>query len=177
MGELHRGFPPVAAPGATRLVLGNMPGVASLDAAEYYAHPRNAFWPILGRLAGSRPEWPYARRTAALRRAGIALWDVIRSCEREGSLDRSIVRTSIVVNDFASFFAAHPGIRAVFCNGGAAYDNYRRLVLPRLQGPAAGLPLTRLPSTSPAHAALSFERKLKAWRALNAGEAPRAGRG
>ncbi len=163
MALIH-GFPPVAAPGARVLVLGSMPGQASLRAAEYYAHERNAFWRIMGDLLGAGPKLPYAQRLERLTAAGIALWDVIAVCERTGSLDAAIVGSSVQANDFAAFFAVHRSIARVFFNGAAAEAGFRRLVLPGLRGRA--LQLTRLPSTSPAHAACSYTEKLAAWSAL-----------
>ena len=97
---------------------------------------------------------------------GIALWDVLRACARPGSLDADIVESSIVPNDFQSFFELHRGIEAVYFNGAKAEHAYRRHVHPSLRGRAAGIDLTRLPSTSPAHAALYFEAKLAAWRVM-----------
>ncbi|HEY1078280.1 MAG TPA: DNA-deoxyinosine glycosylase [Fontimonas sp.] len=157
-------FPPVAAADARVLVLGSMPGVASLSAQRYYAHPRNAFWPLMGELLGFDPQLDYERRLAALRRAGVALWDVLGHCERPGSLDADIVRDSCVPNDFAGFFNTHPQVRAVFFNGNTAAQAFRRQVLPTLT--ANSLALHTLPSTSPAHAGLSFARKRAAWQAL-----------
>ena len=155
-------FPPVAAADARVLILGSMPGTASLAAGEYYAHPRNLFWPILGELVGARRVLPYAERLQIVRTAGIALWETLASCVRPGSLDSAIAPDSIVVNDFAGFYAAHPQLRRVCFNGAAAADIYRRRVLPTL--PPHDIDYVRLPSTSPAHAALSFEHKLRAWR-------------
>ena len=152
-----------------------MPGAASLAAGQYYAHPRNHFWPIMGRLLGAGPELPYAKRVRRLKSSGIALWDVLESCVRPGSLDADIEEGSIAVNDFAGFFDAHPRIGAVFFNGAKAESAYRRHVLepmpaPMYHGPlpaaAGALPALRLPSTSPAHAALSFDRKLSVWQVL-----------
>jgi hypoxanthine-DNA glycosylase len=160
-----RGFPPVARRGARVLVLGSMPGAASLAAGEYYAHPRNQFWRIVGELLDVDPAAPYARRTAALRRADIALWDVLASCRRPGSLDADIDERSIVVNPFADFLAAHPHIRRVCFNGARAEAAWCRHVLPVLPRDRE-LACLRLPSTSPAHAALTFRQKLRAWRAL-----------
>lgn len=161
-----RSFPPIAARDARILVLGSMPGAASLAAGRYYAHPHNAFWPILGALCGAEPALPYARRAAALRRAGVALWDVLQSCVRPGSLDASIEPASMVPNDFAAFLRDHPRIGAVFCNGGAAFAGWRRHVRPQLVAtPFAALPVVQLPSTSPAHAARTRAQKLAAWRA------------
>ncbi|GMV56087.1 MAG: DNA-deoxyinosine glycosylase [Betaproteobacteria bacterium] len=157
-----QGFPPIADADARVLILGSMPGLASLRAGEYYAHPRNAFWPIMGALIGAAPALPYAVRVALLRTHGIALWDVLASCVRSGSLDAGIEPGSVIANDFASFFRTHTAIRRIYFNGAAAEASFRRHVLPGLASPI--LPHHRLPSTSPAHAAMSFERKLAAWR-------------
>jgi len=160
MAEVYS-FPPVVGPGARQLILGSMPGEASLRAGQYYAHPRNAFWPIMGDLLGFAPDLPYADRLQRLTAAGIALWDVIAGCERSGSLDADIVRTSVRTNDFAGFFATYPGIERVFFNGAAAETNFRRHVLP--QAAPSCRQLLRLPSTSPAHAARGYAEKLAAW--------------
>ncbi|MBW7900857.1 MAG: DNA-deoxyinosine glycosylase [Rhodocyclaceae bacterium] len=161
--DVVRSFPPIADAGARVLILGSMPGVASLVAGRYYAHGRNAFWPLMGALLGFAADAPYEARTAALRAAGVALWDVLHACTREGSLDAAIDRDSEVANDLPGFLAAHPRIRHVFFNGAAAEDCFRRRVLPGLD--AAALAFARLPSTSPANAAHSFEKKCAAWRA------------
>lgn len=163
MTLLH-GFPPVVDGSARLLILGSMPGVASLRATEYYAHPRNVFWPIMGELLGAGPALAYAERLRRLQASGVALWDVIGACERWGSLDADIVPDSIRANDFAAFFAAHPQIRRVYFNGTAAEAAFRRYVQPGL--PALPLAFSRLPSTSPAHAARSFTQKLAAWSAI-----------
>lgn len=148
------------------LVLGSIPGVASLSAGQYYAHPQNRFWPIIGRMLGFDPaNTPYAERAAQLLAAGIALWDVLQSCERSGSLDSAIRRETQRVNDFAVFFAAHPKIRAVYFNGAHAAQVFARFVQPNLPE-ALDLQFVRLPSTSPAYASLSFEDKLAAWQQI-----------
>ena len=167
--QLSQSFPPVISAGAHLLVLGSMPGVASLRANEYYAHPRNAFWQIMGQLFGATPAMPYDERLDRLQRAGIALWDVIASCERLGSLDSEIVTGSVETNDFPAFFAQYPTIRRVFFNGTAAETHFRRHVLPGLPA-ALSLEFHRLPSTSPAHAARNFAQKLAAWSVLRSGE-------
>ena len=157
-----RSFPPVVRADARVLVLGSMPGDASLAAARYYAHPRNLFWPIMGALAGAAPELDYDTRLKRLQAAGIALWDVIAECVRPGSLDARIRAGSIVVNDLPGLLARHPGIERVCCNGATADALFRRHVLPKL---APSPQVVRLPSTSPAHAAMGFAEKLAAWRA------------
>ncbi|CAG4885039.1 G:T/U mismatch-specific uracil/thymine DNA-glycosylase [Georgfuchsia toluolica] len=155
-------FPPIENQKARLLILGSMPGAASLRAGQYYAHPHNAFWPIMGALVGADPALSYRARAVALKAAGIALWDVLASCEREGSLDADIHHDSVVVNDFPGFFAVHPHLTAVFFNGGMAQTCFHRHVMPLL----GDMPLrfARLPSTSPANASWSRERKLEAWR-------------
>jgi hypoxanthine-DNA glycosylase len=160
-----RGFAPVATATARVLVLGSLPGAESLRRGEYYAQPRNAFWTILGTLAGAFPTLPYRERLACLGVAGIALWDVCAAARRAGSLDADIEPDSIVVNDFAAFFVAHPSIGRVAFNGRTAAALYRRRVLPALAPVAASLPLVELPSTSPAHAAMTLAEKTRRWRA------------
>lgn len=155
-----RSFPPISAPGARLLILGSMPGIASLEAGQYYAHPRNAFWPIMGRLFGAGPAMPYAERTARLQSQGVAVWDVLQLCVREGSLDANI--RDEVPNDFAAFFAGHPGIVRVLLNGGKAAASFRKHAA-HLLPPAAQT--IAVPSTSPAHAARSLDQKLSLWRA------------
>lgn len=142
-----------------------MPGAASLVAGEYYAHPRNQFWRITGALFGFDPAASYERRVAGLRAADVALWDVIARCMRRGSLDTAIEPDSVIVNDFQAFLAAHPSIGQVFFNGSQAERVWRRHVAPGLSL-RRDLRYCRLPSTSPAHAALSYAGKLRAWRAL-----------
>lgn len=157
-------FPPIARADARLLILGSMPGAASLAAGEYYAHRHNAFWRIMGELLGFSPAAPYPERVAALQAAQVALWDVLQSCTREGSLDTRIAPGSEVANDFARFFAAHPKISRVFFNGAKAEASFRRHVLPALD--ATALRFARLPSTSPAHASLTYSAKCDAWRVI-----------
>jgi hypoxanthine-DNA glycosylase len=157
-------FPPIQNRHARVLVLGSMPGAASLLANRYYAYEHNAFWKIMGALFKAGPDIAYEKRIVLLKRAGVALWDVLESCVREGSLDSAIDAASMVPNDFRTFFATHPRIGHVFFNGGMAESSFRRYVRPHLG--ETTLRFTRLPSTSPAHAARNFEAKLKAWRAV-----------
>ena len=154
---LLKSFPPVARADAELLILGSMPGEESLRKAQYYAFPQNAFWRIAGALFGFDPALPYARRLAALKKAHVALWDVVGTCRREGSLDSSI--KDAVPNDLPVLLARCPRLKLAACNGGAAYAALRRFF------PDFPLPVVRLPSTSPAAARLSFARKLEQWRA------------
>ena len=158
-----KGLAPIARPSARLLLLGSMPGVASLAAGEYYAHPRNQFWPIVGTLCGFDPAASYARRKSALAAAGIALWDVVGSCVRPGSLDAAIDDDTIVINDFAGFLASHARIARVCFNGRKAESAWRRHVQRQLP-PGRKLEYRLLPSTSPAHAGMSYLRKLRIWR-------------
>ncbi len=160
MNTIHS-FPPVAGNNARLLILGSMPGVESLRAGEYYAHPRNAFWRILGDHLGIAHDAPYAKRIAALRAGGIALWDVLAACIRPGSLDAAIDAGSIIVNDLQGFLLRHPQIKDVLFNGATAERYFLRHVSPGLE-PGA-LRLTRLPSTSPAHATRSLGDKRREW--------------
>ena len=159
------GFPAVAAPDARALILGTAPSVMSLHAGEYYAHPRNAFWRIMETLFAQSPGLGHAARKGVLLQAKVALWDVLRSAERPGSLDSSIVAKTVIVNDFAGFFEQHPGIRAVFFNGGAARALWARHVAAMLPV-AARLSCMTLPSTSPANARLTLADKVEAWRVV-----------
>jgi hypoxanthine-DNA glycosylase len=139
-----------------------MPGVRSLTANQYYAHPRNAFWRVMAEIFDFDVALPYERRLESLKTSGIALWDVLYACIRSGSLDSSIRKGSRVPNDFQSFFSQHPDIKLVCFNGAEAEKSYNNYVLPALA--INGLKYVRLPSTSPAHAALSFEKKVALWR-------------
>lgn len=159
-------FGSIADSRARVLILGSMPGAKSLRAQQYYAHPNNSFWKIMGLLCGFDGTAPYAQRLAALTQSGIALWDVLQSCTRTGSLDSAIEADTVVANDFLAFFQQHPHIECVCFNGATAERYYMRQVLPTLTPLPLPSPLryVRLPSTSPAHAALAFQGKLAAWR-------------
>lgn len=158
-----RGFPPIADRRARVLVLGSMPSAASLAARQYYAFRHNQFWRIAGEICGFAPGDPYARRKAALIRQGIALWDVLESCVRPGSLDAAIREDSIRANDFNAFLAAHPAIRRICFNGRKAEAAWRRRVQPLLPA-SRKLEYRLLPSTSPAHAGMSYRAKLREWQ-------------
>lgn len=147
-----------------------MPGAASLRAGQYYANPQNQFWRIVCSVLGAEPVPDYAARVRLLRARGIALWDVLESCVRIGSLDSAIQDDSVVTNDFAGFFRTHPAVSLVLFNGAKAESSYSRHVLPTLGAKACALERLRLPSTSPAHAAMTFAQKRAAWKsALTSG--------
>ena len=155
---LLTGLAPVVDIHTRILVLGSFPGAASLAAGQYYAHPRNLLWPILSALTGEDlAALPYAQRLPRLLGHGIGLWDVLGACEREGSLDTAIRRPA--ANDFARLHACCPALASVGFNGQAAGK-----FAPQFG--AAGYRTLVLPSTSPAHASLSFKGKLDAWRQL-----------
>ena len=159
-------FPPISDPASRVLILGSMPGKASLRAKQYYAHPQNAFWKILAALFAFDAADPYELRVEALRAHGIALWDVMKSCTRASSLDSDVVEASIVPNAFPSFLRAHPRIRTVCFNGSKAEQSFQRHALPVLGAAAGDLAYYRLPSTSPANASIAYAKKLAAWRAV-----------
>ena len=161
-----RAFPPILGVGARLLILGSMPGEESLRRQQYYAHRRNAFWPIMARLLDLPDDSSYSRRAEALIDHGIALWDVMAECRRTGSLDSAICSDSIRVNDFATLLRDHPGIGLILFNGGTAEREFRRRVVPTLGQAAALIETLRLPSTSPAYAAMPFEAKLAAWSVI-----------
>jgi double-stranded uracil-DNA glycosylase len=152
---------PIVGAGSRVLILGTLPGERSLAAQAYYAHSRNQFWPIMYSIFGQDPGRDMAERAAFIRRQRLALWDVLHSAEREGSLDVDI--RNGVPNDFAAFLAEHPAIRAIALNGSKAHQIFaRRCWLALGAALQARLSVHSLPSTSPAHT-MAFERKLAAW--------------
>jgi double-stranded uracil-DNA glycosylase len=160
------GFPPVARRDATVLILGSLPGRRSLQLQQYYAHPQNSFWRIIAALFAAESSHPYTQRLKTLTANRIALWDVLAAAMRPGSLDSSIVPHSAVPNNFAEFFRAHPRIRRVYFNGQKAEVLFRRRVLPALAAASAGIHFECLPSTSPAHAGMTFAQKLDRWQRI-----------
>ena len=160
-----KSFAPVIGANPRIIILGSMPGVASLEAVQYYAHPRNAFWPIMGELFGFDHRVGYDVRIGEISKLPLILWDSLQSCHRPGSLDSSIDMQSARANDFTSLLHRFPGVRAIFFNGATSEKYFRRLALPDLSR-SDGIELVRLPSTSPANAGMTFERKLDAWRRL-----------
>lgn len=153
---LLEGLPPVLDPRVRLVVLGSFPGAASLAAGRYYAHPRNHFWPIVSALLGEPlVEWPYPERLVGLLRHGVGLWDVHARCCRPGSLDADIENAE--PNDLAGVLGSLGQLRGVAHNGG---ESARAMRLTR----ALGVPVWRLPSSSPANASWSLARKVQAWR-------------
>ncbi|OBF86625.1 DNA-deoxyinosine glycosylase [Mycobacterium sp. 852002-51163_SCH5372311] len=158
---LLRGFPPVVDDRAQVLILGSFPSAQSLVAHQYYANPRNSFWPITSALFGFDVTAPYQDRLLALRSHGVALWDVLSACRRRGSADSAIDPKSLVVNDFGKLFADHPAMARVYFNGAKAADLFGRLA----DAPER-IRCQRLPSTSTAHA-IRFSAKLAAWQVIS----------
>ena len=152
------GLEPLAGADTRLLILGSFPSVASLNAGQYYAHPRNQFWPLLSCLLGvDLRALPYPERVAAVLQRGVGIWDVYAACRREGSLDAAI--TAGEPNDLAGLVARLPRLRGIAHNGGASAR-----FLARTRGLVGRV--DRLPSSSPANASWSFDRKLHAWRAV-----------
>jgi hypoxanthine-DNA glycosylase len=160
------GFAPIVSGNASVLILGSMPSEASLLRQQYYGHPRNAFWPIMSALFGSAPELSYQRRKEILMENGIAVWDVLQSCNRLGSSDSDIELATIKINDFAGFFAKYGSIKRIFFNGGMAEKLYLKRILPALNQRFSYLEYQSLPSTSPAYAILKLEQKIEAWKVI-----------
>jgi len=164
MSRIH-GFPPLARPDAKILILGSMPSRESLARQQYYAHPRNAFWPILCSLF-SITATQYSERSQQVAERGVAIWDVLRDCVRPGSLDADIDEKTAATNDFQAFINEHPQIAGICFNGAKAESIFVKRVLPGLDEQAVAISRERLPSSSPAHASMNFEQKKAAWRSI-----------
>lgn len=168
-------FAPLADSDAHTLILGSMPGQASLAAVRYYAHPRNAFWPIMlaitqGQATASFESvkiLDYSQRCKLLTDSGYALWDVLASCDRPGSLDSRIVRATEQANDIAGFVNEHPQLQCIACNGKTAQkllSRHCQASLDELQArQKRHLRLVSLPSSSPAMASLTLAAKHQLW--------------
>jgi TDG/mug DNA glycosylase family protein len=159
-------FPPLSSESSQVLILGSFPGKLSLEKRQYYAHQRNSFWPVMGRLLDFDPLLSYQRRIDILKENKIALWDVLASCVRPGSLDSSIELRSMVINDFIEYFTDSPMVKALFFNGRKAEIEFTRQVLIHRDVQSRNLVLQCLPSTSPAMAMLSFNQKVEAWSVI-----------
>lgn len=160
-------FAPVIGRNPRVLILGSMPGIASLEAQQYYAHPRNAFWPVMGEILAEQWADDYARRIEQLEKHPLALWDTLKACQREGSLDSAIQRDQLVANDIVGLLDAHPSLRLIAFNGAASEKYFRQTVAKKLPQDRA-IDRIRLPSTSPAHASKNWRQKLQDWRAIEA---------
>jgi len=156
---LLQGLPPLVSPATRVLILGSFPGGRSLQLQQYYAHPQNQFWRILQAIWHPSPHVTsassYEKRSEWLLERGLGLWDVYARCERQGSLDSAI--RNAVPNDIAALHL--PQLRAIAHNGGESFQHARHTR-------TLGVPVYQLPSTSPANATWSFERKLEAWRGV-----------
>jgi len=161
---LNRSFLPIIDNNARMLILGSMPGVKSLEQQQYYAHPRNAFWPIMSALFEVERELDYDKRCQLLKDNFIAVWDVLQACQRQGSLDKDINTASMIANDFKLLLQQHPYITKIFFNGAKAEQVFKRLVVPTLTEQQMTIVRLRLPSSSPAHASSSFDNKLLVWQ-------------
>ncbi len=158
------GFPPVIGKNPEILILGSMPGIKSLEEQQYYAHPRNAFWPIMSALFEIDLDLNYQQRCQALCKQRIAVWDVLKSCQRQGSLDSAIEKDSIEINDFNQLLIDHASIQHIYFNGGAAEQLFKRHVLKTLSKSQSIITMMKLPSTSPAHAAMTLKQKTEVWQ-------------
>ena len=152
-------FPPVISQDSKILILGSVPGVKSLEMSQYYAHPQNHFWKIIFSLLNETFSTNYRVRMAVLEKHGIALWDVIDSCERVGSLDSKIRNEE--ANDILQLLKNHPNIKAIYCNGQKSYKNIQKILKNE-----TSIPIVALPSTSPAYASLNFQQKLEQWKVI-----------
>lgn len=161
--DADQSFEPILGESARILILGSLPGKRSIAEQGYYAHPRNAFWPIMSELLGFASNLRYTERISMLHKHRIALWDVVASAQRPGSLDSAIVRQSAQYNDIPALLQRSPAIQLIGFNGSAAADLFKR-AQKEWQTPLRDVAQVQLPSTSPAHAALSLQQKLEAWR-------------
>lgn len=151
-------FPPIIDNNSKIIILGSIPGVKSLEKQQYYGHPQNKFWKIIFELLNEEFTEDYAERINILKKHNIALWDVIDSCERKGSLDSEIKNEE--ANQIEELLEDYPNIKAIFCNGGKSYKNLQKIL-----GKNYKIPVFLLPSTSPLHT-VSFEKKLEEWKKI-----------
>jgi hypoxanthine-DNA glycosylase len=162
---LVHSFEPIVGRDPRIVILGSMPGVVSLQAVQYYANPRNAFWAIIAELFGIDIDCSYESRIAQISQIPLILWDTLKACHREGSLDSKILRQQIEANDIAGLVVKHRELRVIAFNGAASEKYFNQLERHRLPVDH-NIELIKLPSTSPANASMKFEQKLAAWRNL-----------
>jgi len=157
-------FAPIETTNANLLILGSMPGEISLQRQQYYAHPRNAFWQIMESICNMDANLSYEEKVIVLKDRGIAVWDVLQHCKREGSLDIHIKTDSEISNDFKGFLLTHPRITQIFFNGQKAEKSFRKFVWPKLPSNIKSrIRLISLPSTSPANTRLTWEERQAEW--------------
>ncbi len=161
--SLKYGFSPIVGKNAQTLILGSMPGMKSLQEHQYYAHPRNAFWPIMANLLNFDNTINYSSKVQQLIHHHISVWDVLNSCVRPGSLDHHIDDKTSIPNHFNLFFQQNPHIKLIVFNGGKAEQIFVSAILPELKENFCLIPRLRMPSTSPAHASISFVQKQQKW--------------
>ena len=166
MTEISTGFDPIAAPDAKVLILGSLPSQLSLQKQEYYGNPQNAFWRVMGELFDAGPDNSYEDRADKLRRSGIAVWDVLRSSARPGSMDAAIDLATARPNDFQTFFEDHPMLELLCFNGKKAAELYQRLVAPQEFSNIDNIDFKTLPSTSPAYASMKLDEKVRLWSSI-----------
>jgi double-stranded uracil-DNA glycosylase len=158
-------FEPVVGTNPRILILGSMPGVASLNAVQYYAHPRNLFWVIMEDLFSIDHKQPYIERIASIKKHPVVLWDSLSQCERPGSLDSNIDRKTAEPNNFGKLLIENPSIRVIAFNGAASKNYFNKLSKPHLNIDRP-IEYLAMPSTSPANASIKLDDKLAAWRRL-----------
>ena len=166
MTEFSSGFEPIASTDATVLILGSLPSQQSLRKREYYGNPQNAFWHVMGALFDAGPDLPYLMRTEKLKFHSIAVWDVLKSSVRPGSMDAAIDLTTAIPNDFQAFFEEHPLLELLCFNGKKAAELYRRLVAPQGISSIDKIEFRTMPSTSPAYASMKLDEKVRHWSAV-----------
>lgn len=158
-----RSFEPIETPHSRVLILGTMPGVTSLEMAQYYAYGHNKFWPIMSELLGFDIGLSYKQRCETIAQRNIALWDVLSSCLRQGSLDSNIEQEQ--PNNIAGFIEMHENIKAVFFNGSNAEKFFKKYITSNAED-FRDIHFERLPSTSPANASMNYSQKLDKWRVI-----------
>ncbi len=164
---LVQSFAPVIGFNPKVLILGSIPGIASLQVQQYYAHPRNAFWPIMAELFDVEWSTEYEMRIQQVKKLPVVLWDTLRACHREGSLDSAITRERLEANDIIGLLKEQPGICLIVFNGAAAEKYFNQTVAKFLTDDLK-VDQIRLPSTSPAHASKSIQQKLEDWKQITA---------
>ena len=158
-------FEPVIGKNPKVLILGSIPGIASLQVQQYYAHPRNNFWPIMSKLFDVEWADDYEPRIQQVKKLPVVLWDTLKACHREGSLDSAILKDQLEANDIVGLLEQVPSIRLIAFNG-AASEKYFKQTVAKLLGQNKLLDQIRLPSTSPAHASKNFQQKLDDWQII-----------